>query len=104
MHRLLILSRRAQEYRALVEAARLPVLAIVALTTANLVGADPRARPELVDERRRVGPEIDIVFGEPSLIRDALPQLPALRWVQSSWAGVEPLLDPSLRRDYVLTN
>jgi phosphoglycerate dehydrogenase-like enzyme len=24
--------------------------------------------------------------------------------VQSTWAGVEPLLDPSLRRDYVLTN
>ena len=24
--------------------------------------------------------------------------------MQSTWAGVEPLLDPSLRRDYVLTN
>jgi phosphoglycerate dehydrogenase-like enzyme len=33
-----------------------------------------------------------------------LSQLPALRWVQATWAGVEPLLDPSLRRDYVLTN
>src|SRR5205085_8462322 len=37
-------------------------------------------------------------------IRPALPQLPAVRWVQSTWAGVEPLLDPSLRRDYALTN
>ena len=27
-----------------------------------------------------------------------------LRWAQATWAGVEPLLDPSLRRDYTLTN
>ena len=27
-----------------------------------------------------------------------------MRWVQSTWAGVEPLLDPALRRDYILTN
>ena len=27
-----------------------------------------------------------------------------MRWAQSTWAGVEPLLDPSLRRDYALTN
>jgi len=46
----------------------------------------------------------DVVLGEPSLVRDALSSLSALRWVQSTWAGVEPLLDPSLRRDYVLTN
>src|SRR4051812_42800740 len=34
----------------------------------------------------------------------ALPRLTGLRWAQSTWAGVEPLLDPTLRRDYVLTN
>jgi phosphoglycerate dehydrogenase-like enzyme len=101
VHQLLILTRHADAYRRLVEAAGLPDLAIVA---DNFVGADPRARPELVDEGRRVGPAIDIVLGEPSLIRDALPRLPALQWAQSTWAGVEPLLDPSLRRDYVLTN
>ena len=28
----------------------------------------------------------------------------ALRWIQATWAGVEPLLDPTLRRDYTLTN
>ena len=33
-----------------------------------------------------------------------LPSLPGVAWVQSTWAGVEPLLAPSLRRDYVLTN
>src|SRR5262249_55018523 len=46
----------------------------------------------------------DLVFGEPSQIARALPRLPAVAWVQATWAGVEPLLDPALRRDYVLTN
>lgn len=83
MHSLLILSRHADAYRRLIEAATLPELAIV-------------------DHDHSAG--VDVVLGEPSLIRDVLPRLPALHWVQSTWAGVEPLLDPSLRRDYVLTN
>ena len=33
-----------------------------------------------------------------------LDTLPNLRWAQAMWAGVEPLLDPSLRQDYILTN
>jgi phosphoglycerate dehydrogenase-like enzyme len=48
--------------------------------------------------------DIEIILGEPSLIRPLLMKLPNLRWVQSMYAGVEQLLDPSLRRDYVLTN
>ena len=82
VHRLLILSKHAAAYRELVDAARLPDLAIV----------------DAPDDR------VDIVFGEPSLIRSALPRLAAVRWVQSTWAGVEPLLDPALRHDYALTN
>ena len=83
MPTLLILSRHADAYRRLIEEA--------ALAGLEIVGAAAAGR-------------VDIVFGEPSLIRDALAELPALRWVQSTWAGVEPLLDPALRRDYVLTN
>lgn len=45
-----------------------------------------------------------VILGEPSLVRVVLPHLPGLRWVQSTWAGVEPLLAEDLRRDYVLTN
>jgi len=78
----LILSKHAHAYRELVEAARLPDLAF-----ADAPAAD-----------------VEIVFGEPSLIRPALPELPSVGWVQSTWAGVEPLLDRSLRRDYLLTN
>jgi phosphoglycerate dehydrogenase-like enzyme len=90
MPTVLILSKHAAAYRALVERERLPDLSIISTTTVT----------DLPPDASRA----EIAFGEPSLIRDALPRLPSLKWAQSTWAGVEPLLDPSLRRDYVLTN
>jgi phosphoglycerate dehydrogenase-like enzyme len=88
-HKLLILSEQAQEYARLLAEASLPGLSLVAVTG-----------PE---QALRRGAECDLVFGEPSLIREVLTGLPNLQWVQATWAGVEPLLDPSLRCDYVLT-
>ena len=82
MSTLILLSRNADQYRTLLEAAHLPGLEIVTSP------AD----------------ECSIAFGEPDLIRDALPLLPGLKWAQATWAGVEPLLAPALRRDYMLTN
>lgn len=90
MPKLLILAKRADEYQKQVEEASLPDLEFFAAST--------------VAEAKVVGAECEIVFGEPALIREALPALKRLRWVQAIWAGVEPLLNPSLRRDYVLTN
>ena len=90
MHGLLILSRHADAYLRLIQAADLPGLSITATS-------DP-------EEGAIFGRDCDIVFGEPSLVSSVLPHIPGLHWVQSTWAGVEPLLDPSLRRDYVLTN
>jgi phosphoglycerate dehydrogenase-like enzyme len=89
VHRLLILSRHAGAYARLVETARLPDLEITPAVDSQAVPA-PGA--------------YDVVLGEPSLIREALPRLSGMRWVQATWAGVEPLLEPSLRRDYILTN
>jgi phosphoglycerate dehydrogenase-like enzyme len=82
MSKLLILSKQADEYCRLIESARLTGLDITTIPT----------------------PDCDLVFGEPNLICDVLQQLPALKWVQATWAGVEPLLDPALRREYLLTN
>ncbi|MFZ5881819.1 MAG: D-2-hydroxyacid dehydrogenase [Chloroflexota bacterium] len=48
--------------------------------------------------------DCDLAFGDPGLLKDVVARLPNLRWMQSTWAGVEPLLDPSLPRDYILTN
>jgi phosphoglycerate dehydrogenase-like enzyme len=81
MPKLIILSHDVDEYTKLIQRANLPNL-------------------EIVTEHA----DCDIALGEPSRIRKALPNLPNLRWVQSIWAGVEPLLDASLRRDYILTN
>lgn len=86
MPELLILSKQADAYHSLLEAAQLPDLQI-------LDGA--RAGNFALAE---------IVFGEPDLIRAHLPDLGSLKWAQATWAGVEPLLDASLRRDYVLSN
>jgi phosphoglycerate dehydrogenase-like enzyme len=90
VHTLLILSRHADAYHRLVAAAGLPDLTIV--STAEPHEALARAR------------DADLAFGDPSLLRQAIPGMPRLQWVQATWAGVEPLLDPALRRDYILTN
>jgi len=90
MHTLLILSRFAHDYQALIESAHLPYLAIV--STSDPAEAAAQASP------------CDLAFGEPALLRQAMPSLTGVRWIQSTWAGVEPLLDSALRRDYVLTN
>lgn len=81
MPKLLILSNDTDEYTSLIQQADLPDLEIV---------SDPA--------------ECDIALGEPRKIRDALTLLPHLKWAQSIYAGVEPLVDPAQRRDYVLTN
>ena len=81
MPNLIILSRDADVYRALIEKAKLTDLNIISDYTQS-----------------------DIVLGEPKIIRDALPSLSQVKWVQAIYAGVEPLVDPSQRHDYVLTN
>ena len=43
-----------------------------------------------------------VLFGSPLAIAGALPSMPSVEWVQSSWAGVTPLIGLD-RRDYVLT-
>jgi phosphoglycerate dehydrogenase-like enzyme len=90
MHRLLILSRHARDYHRLVDAARLPDLEVT--STSDPADVTPRAA------------DFDLAFGEPSLLKHLVPSMAALRWTQATWAGVEPLLDPALRRDYILTN
>ena len=43
-----------------------------------------------------------VVLGDPDLVAAALPDMPEVDWVQSTWAGVRPLLRLP-RRDYTLT-
>lgn len=90
MAKLLIISRHAEVYRQLLETAELPDLEIVTATN--------------VTEAEAIGLDCEIVLGEPKLVQPILMKLNNLRWAQSMYAGVEQFLDPSLRRDYVLTN
>jgi phosphoglycerate dehydrogenase-like enzyme len=43
-----------------------------------------------------------VLFGNPDMISKILPEMPAIKWVQSSWAGVTPFMELE-RRDYILT-
>jgi phosphoglycerate dehydrogenase-like enzyme len=81
MPKLHILTSEKEEYLKLIEQADLPNLEIV-------------TEPD----------ECEIILGEPRMLREKLSQLPNLKWVQSMYAGVEVLMEPSLRRDYILTN
>ena len=90
MPRLLILSQDALEYKRLISAADLPGLSIFAIH-------DP-------SDTIPCGAGFDLLMGEPALISQVVPCLPELRWAQCTWAGVEPLLRPGMRRDYKLTN
>ncbi len=87
---LLIVSRSAEKYAQLIRQARLPSLNILPFESSVMTGEDFKSA--------------NIILGEPNLIRDILPELPSLKWVQSTWAGVETLLGPGLRQDYHLTN
>ena len=47
--------------------------------------------------------EVNIILGRPDFVADLLPLAKRLAWVQSTFAGVEALCAPGLRRDYLLT-
>lgn len=53
-------------------------------------------------EARRKAGAATLALAEPDRLAAALDDLPRLRWVQSTWAGVRPLVDHP-RRDYTLT-
>jgi phosphoglycerate dehydrogenase-like enzyme len=90
LNNLIILSKNADEYCRLLEAEHLPDLNIINTAT------DP--------DQIASGSPGNILFGDSTLVSMVLDKLPQLQWVQTTWAGVEPLLKQGLRRDYHLTN
>jgi len=81
MPKLLLLTSEKEEYRKRIEQANLPDL-------------------EFTDDSS----DGEIVLGEPRMIRDELPHLSQVKWIQSMYAGVETLTGSGQRRDYSLTN
>lgn len=89
MNQLLILSRDADKYASLIKQAGLAHIEFSAL--------------QKVPEKSLSFSKFNIVLGEPDLIRQVLPDLKALQWAQSTWAGIRPLAAKGCRRDYTLT-
>ena len=83
----LIIGADAGEYARLIDAAE------PSTPVTTCCGADD-ARAAYTDQ--------SILFGNPESIVSALPDMPTVEWVQSTWAGVTPLLEIG-RRDYLLT-
>lgn len=89
MNKLLILAEDARDYAPIVTEAALPQLEIVSASGC--------------EEALAMIADCNILLGQPRLIGPVLQYANQLKWVQSSWAGVESLCTPDLRRDYVLT-
>jgi phosphoglycerate dehydrogenase-like enzyme len=88
MPTVLVVSQHAERFKALIEAEDLPALdASYCQTTRQASSYAPAA---------------EIIFGAPDRIVPILDDCKHLRWIQSSWAGVKPLIDQG-RDDYLLT-
>jgi phosphoglycerate dehydrogenase-like enzyme len=90
VNKLLILSAEADQYSKLIRAADLPGLEFEP-------ARDVHPAKDLING-------CNIALGDPPLLSQLLSSADRLEWVQSTWAGVEQLCRPGLRRDYILTN
>jgi phosphoglycerate dehydrogenase-like enzyme len=88
MPEVLVISRHAQGFAELIEARQLPGLKAHYCEQAE-------AALQYCDSA-------EVLFGAPDRLAPVLPLCPRLHWVQSSWAGIKPLLECD-RRDYQLT-
>lgn len=86
----LILSTRAADYARLLAVMASPPLQL------HPVASPAEAEPWLATA--------EVVLADPPLARPLLNRMTALRWLQSTYAGVELLTAPGLWRDYLLTN
>lgn len=86
---LLILSHNADRYAKLIADTNIPDLEIKPTVT--------------IDQARCTGVQSNILLAPPQLARELLPSMKKLQWMQSTWAGVNTLLEESCRKDYLLT-
>lgn len=89
MNKLLILTQDAEKYAPQVE--------LVGLSQLEIVHASE------IEAAAQLAVDCNIILGEPPLVSEILNSAGKLEWVQSSWAGIDRLCHPGMRRDYVLT-
>lgn len=83
----LILSKHAESYHSLIQSG-LPQVVLHSTHT--------------LEEARRYS-HSSVLLAEPNLGVEILAAMPELKWYQSTWAGVTPLMAQGLRKDYLLT-
>ncbi len=88
-HRLLILSGEAESYARLIPGNLSDGLELLGCTAAE---PDPGAVRDCT-----------VILGDPASVAVELKNADNLAWVQSTYAGVDALCRPGLRRDYLLT-
>ena len=86
---LLILSRGSERYKRQIQKCSLPALQVDACDS-----------PEGIGNRIR---RYNIILAEPSLAGPLLNAAEGIQWLQSTFAGVDALMGPGTRSDYVLT-
>ncbi len=89
MNKLLILAADAEKYTALIRSVNLQKLEIV-------TAGDAASASSMLNN-------CNIILGDPLPVSELLASAVQLEWVQSTWAGVDHLCQPGLRKDYVLT-
>ena len=89
MNKLLILDDDASTYLAEISKRNLPKIEIVSALD--------------IPEAQKHAPFVNIIFGKPALVASILSETKRLQWVQSTFAGVEPLCKPDLPNNYLLT-
>lgn len=90
VNQLLILSRNAERYAALIRKQALPDLHILACSRPAEAQADVA--------------RCNIILGEPALVAEVVDRARRLQWVQSTFAGVEALVGGRVHKNYQLTN
>ncbi len=60
-------------------------------------------KAETIDDLSEAALGCEVALAKPVLLCEVLERMPNLRWVQSTYAGVDPLLQPGLPRGYQLT-
>ncbi|WP_299011639.1 D-2-hydroxyacid dehydrogenase [uncultured Shewanella sp.] len=84
-HKLFLLTKNNACYKQLLTSCQLPDLYLLDDAPVNIQKAD-------------------IWLAEPELAAPLLPHAYQLKWLQSTFAGIEALIKPRLRKDYKLTN
>lgn len=89
MNILLVYSFNSQKYDHLLAKANLPDLEIICCGT--------------LEEALQEAGNANILLASPERAREVIDGMTRLQWVQSTWAGVNKLMESGLRKDYLLT-